>query len=68
VLAFFGGIKGEKKNIEAQLEGPKNKLSNPAEYIQKTLKICSNLSNFWVSADYDGKIRLQEILFPQGIL
>jgi hypothetical protein len=38
------------------------------------LAVSSNLSNFWVSADHrvsadhEGKIRLQEILFPQGIL
>ena len=63
-----GKLKEEKKKIEAQLEGPKNKLSNPSEFIVKALKICSNLSNLLVSADYDGKRNLQEILFPGGIM
>lgn len=63
-----GKLREEKKKIEEQLAGPKNKLSNPVAFVEKALKICSNLSNLWVSADHDGKLNLQEILFPGGIL
>ena len=63
-----GRLKEEKKKIEAQLEEPKNKLSNPSEFIQNALEMCSNLANLWVSADYDGKRKLQEIMFPGGIM
>ncbi len=62
-----GRLKEERKRIEEQLEGAQKKLSNPPEFIEKALKICSNLSNLWVSADFNGKLKLQEILFPMGI-
>lgn len=36
--------------------------------IDHSLEIISNLSNFWVSGDYDDKRKLQEVLFPSGVL
>jgi site-specific DNA recombinase len=63
-----GKLKEEKRKIEDQIEESKNKLSNPSLFIEKALEICSDLSNLWVSADYIGKVNLQKILFPSGIL
>jgi site-specific DNA recombinase len=62
-----GKFRDEKRRIEKELGGAKNKLSNQAVFIDKALEISSNLSNFWVSGDYDSKRKLQEILFPEGI-
>jgi hypothetical protein len=45
-----------------------NELSNPALMIHHSLEIISNLSDFWLSGDYDNKRKLQELLFPGGIL
>ncbi len=62
-----GKLKSERTKIEAQITGTKNKLSNPTKFIENAMNICSNMSNLWVSVDFDGKLKLQEILFPRGI-
>jgi site-specific DNA recombinase len=36
--------------------------------IDHSLEIISNLSDFWASGDYDDKQKLQEVLFPGGVL
>jgi site-specific DNA recombinase len=49
--------------------GPsKNRLSNPADFIDHSLEICLNLSGLWVSSGYVQKVQLQDLLFPGGIL
>jgi site-specific DNA recombinase len=63
-----GRLKEEIKAIEAKIEKPKNEISNPAVFVDKALEICSNLSNLWVSGGYDSKRRLQQIVFPEGIV
>lgn len=60
-------LKGEIASLQHELDKMKNKLSNPEKFIDQSLKICSNLSGLWVSADYNERIKLQELLFPEGI-
>jgi site-specific DNA recombinase len=43
-------------------------LSSPSLLSDQPLEIISNLSEFWASGDYDHKRKLQELLFPGGIL
>ncbi len=61
-------LKDEIASLKASLDNVKKKLSNPEKFIDHSLKICSNLSTLWVSDKYDEKVKLQELLFPNGIL
>ena len=60
--------KEEIKAINDEVNRPGIELSNPALLIDHSLEIISNLSDFWVSSDYDDKRKLQEVLFPGGVL
>ena len=42
--------------------------SNLEIAVKKCLAIAQNLSQAWVSADYQNKLRLQKLVFPEGIL
>ena len=57
----------QKKELTDQIDKPKFKLSNPLHFINNSLKICSNLSELWVFADYDLRRKVQKILFPRGL-
>ena len=63
-----GKLKQEIKAINDEVNRPGIELSNPASLIDHSLEIISNLSDFWVSTDYDDKRKLQEVLFPGGVL
>ena len=63
-----GKLKQETKSINDELKRSGIELSNPALLIDHSLEIISNLSDFWVSGDYDDKRKLQEVLFPGGVL
>ena len=63
-----GKLKEEIRFLSGDSESTRNKLSNPFEFIDHSLKICSNLSSLWVSGGYDQKVQLQDLLFPGGIL
>ena len=63
-----GKLKQEIQSLSGDPEPSKNKLSNPSEFIDHSLEICSNLSSLWVSGGYDQKVQLQDLLFPGGIL
>lgn len=61
-----GKLKQEIKAVNDELKGSGIELSNPALLIDHSLEIISNLSDFWVSGDYDDKRKLQEVLFQEG--
>lgn len=63
-----GKLKLEIKCINDDLKRTGIELSNPALLIDHSLEIISNLSDFWVSGDYDHKRKLQEVPFPGGVL
>ena len=63
-----GKLKQEIKAINDEVNRSGIELSNPALLIDHSLEIISNLSDFWVSSDYDDKRKLQEVLFPRGVL
>jgi site-specific DNA recombinase len=63
-----GKLKSEIQSVRLQLKESGKKLSNPEEFIAHALNICSNLSDLWVFGGYDRKVKLQDILFPGGIL
>ena len=63
-----GKLKQEIKAINDELKRSGIELSNPELFIDRSLEIISNLSDFWASGDYDDKRKLQEVLFPGGVL
>jgi site-specific DNA recombinase len=63
-----GRLKEEIKSVNDELKGSGIELSNPSLLVDHSLEIIGNLSDFWVSGDYDNKRKLQELLFPGGIL
>ena len=65
---FFEKLRAEKRTIEEKLEQAGNKISNPEKFVEYAFKMCSNLSNLWVSGDFEQRVKLQEIVFPDGLL
>jgi site-specific DNA recombinase len=63
-----GKLKQEIQSVRHELDKSGFQLSNPSMLIDQSLEIISNLSEFWTSGDYEHKRKLQELLFPGGIL
>ena len=42
--------------------------SNIEKVVQNCLAISQNISQAWISADYEKKQRLQKMVFPEGIM
>jgi site-specific DNA recombinase len=61
-------LKQEIQSLTHELDKSGFQLSNPSLLIHQSLEIISNLSEFWASGDYDHTRRLQELLFPGGIV
>ena len=61
-------LRQEIASVKDAFKGCIPELSNPISLINHSLEIISNLSDFWVSGDYHHKRKLQEVLFPGGIL
>lgn len=58
----------EKTEIERSIGQTEINLSNLEKYIQFTLQLCSKLPSMWASGSIDQKIKLQNLIFPEGIL
>jgi site-specific DNA recombinase len=65
---FIGKYKKEKIEISKEIEGNQFNNSNLETRLDKYCTILANVAVIWTSNDYRGKIELQELLFPQGIL
>ncbi len=60
--------KEEAAEIEMKLGTSTFSSSNIEKVINKGLEIAGNVSEIWCSSDYDNKVKLQYLLFPEGIL
>lgn len=59
----------EKKNaILVELEKVKGDLSNLAKQVDKVVAICCKLGDLWRNSDADLCQKIQNLLFPKGIL
>jgi site-specific DNA recombinase len=58
---------GEIKDLEAELSKSAFESSNLEKAVEKGLAIADNLSQQWLSADFDRKKKLQYLIFPEGI-
>lgn len=63
-----GKLRTEIMTLNKEVEKSRKKISNPVKFIDQSLEICNNLSDLWLSSDYDEKIKLQDLVFPGGIL
>ena len=65
---FSEEMNTKKVAILKQLESLDEKLSNPQELINYSLKLASNLSPLWELGDFHKKQILQNTLFPNGLV
>ncbi len=56
------------QQIEEELEKLINDSSNFSYYLDSSLQNIGNLFNMWQLMDYKGKVRLQKLVFPDGLL
>lgn len=61
-------LKRKKADIEAELEKYSENLSNLDDKINMVLVTCSKLGSLWESGDLETKKRVQELIFPDGVL
>jgi hypothetical protein len=54
--------------VQAELAKSDVDSSNLKKAVEKALSIAQNLSGLWVSGDYDVKRKLQQLVFPEGVL
>ena len=57
----------EKNEILRDFEKPEIKLSNLDKLLDLAAEISSNLLDMWDKQDYDKKVIIQNMLFPEGI-
>ncbi len=61
-------IKEELVILGKEMAGTSSAGSNFEEAVEKSLLIAQNISSAWVMASFENKQRLQQLIFPQGIL
>lgn len=57
----------EKFLILDQLEKSSQKISNPQDYIERSIEIASNMHELWEKHPYRDQQRLQKLVFPRGL-
>lgn len=65
---YFTKYNEEKQVIEQELEKETFQFSNLDKCIETASELALNMPKKWVSADFSIKQRLQNLLFPEGIL
>ncbi|KAA9338801.1 recombinase family protein [Adhaeribacter soli] len=60
-------LKGERKEIEVELEKTEKPLSNRKNFIELGLKMGVNLCESWEKGDYRERRRVQSVVFPEGV-
>lgn len=65
---FVNRYKTEKLEINAELGSLSFENSNLEKRLEKYCQILTKPSLLWVSNGYNGKLELQELMFPKGIL
>jgi DNA invertase Pin-like site-specific DNA recombinase len=61
-------FEGKILELKQKMGDASNELSNLDKYIIQSVEIAKNLSKYWVSSGIDMKKRLQELVFPQGLV
>ena len=65
---FIGNYRKDRLAISTEISESEFKNSNLEKRLKKYCEIFKNLPLLWTSSGYRGKLELQELLFPKGIL
>jgi site-specific DNA recombinase len=57
----------ELKMIESQVHMTSKKISNHSRHIDKVVEKVTNISKYWREGDINSKIRIQNLVFPEGL-
>ena len=63
-----GNIKEQIKELEQELQGHPDNLSNSESYIDYFAEISSNIGSFWSNAPNEIKVDFQELVFSEGVV
>ncbi len=70
--AIFKELKTEYEekisNLKLRLNYGQTKISNLDIYINKSVDVAKNINKYWGSGDFETQKRIQELVFPDGIL
>ena len=64
---FSSKFKKESYEIKQQMQGCPITASNFEYYINSSIKLSTKLPSVWASSSFDGKQKLQRLLFKDGI-
>ncbi len=64
---FSTSLYHEKEEINKELQKTQEKLSNPKELIDFVARLLPKLASIWEQGNYEEKIQLQKMIFPQGL-
>jgi len=67
-MKFSSLYEQQIKNIELEMGQFEKISSNLEKAVEKGLVIAQNLRQLWVSSDYHEKLRLQYLVFPEGMM
>ena len=65
---FIGAVTSELIEIEEKLEDSQIRISNLDKKVSELIEFSKNLSNIWVYGEYETKLSVQKLLFPEGIV
>ena len=65
---FIGPVTSELIENEGKLDNFQIKISNLDKKVSELIEFSRNLSKIWVSGEYETKLSLQKLLFPEGIV
>ena len=66
-LKYQEKFRGEMRQIQDNLQKSAIQVSNLEECVETVIDYAANLRETWDSADYKARVRLQYLLFPEGI-
>ncbi|WP_084127148.1 recombinase family protein [Flavobacterium terrae] len=61
-------FKAELESEMKQMDIAQQKISNHAKYIDSVVEVAKNIRKTWVSGDIENKLRVQKLVFPDGIV
>lgn len=64
---FKDKFKSELELINEKIEDASQKISNHKNFIDKSIAILQNTSKIWSEGDIENKIRIQKLVFPEGL-
>lgn len=65
---FSTKYRAEKSDINTEIDGLSFEKSNLEKRVDKYVSVLQNLPVLWASNSYKGKVELQDLLFPNGIV